>query len=621
LSILLLFTVLGTGNVSANNSIPDRDQFSQEFQWKLSNIYTSDDEWQRDFNTMQDKLFKIEQYQGKLGQSASVLMQCLKLQDEISMLSEKLSAYAQLQHDVNIANSHYQDMVGKTGTLGTQANAAMAFIDPEIIKIPDKKLTVFCQEQPDLKDYSFYFTQLSYQKQHVLPVAEEKLLSNADDALQTPATVFDMLTNADISFPDITNEQGQKVQLSEERYRGYIASSDQNVRKQAFQALYSTYNHYRNTLAATLTGNVKANIFLAKAHKYDSSLQAALASDNVPVKVYDNLIETVNDNLEPLHRYIALKKKILGLSSIHMYDLYTPLVSDRQLSYNYEQGIQLVQSALMPLGSEYGAILKQGFSSGWIDVYENKGKQTGAYSLGVYGVHPYVLLNYHDSYDDVSTIAHEMGHALHSYYSESSQPYTTSQYSTFCAETASTTNEVLLMDYMLNTTVDKTTRLYLINQQLEAIRSTIYRQAMFAEFEKMIFDKAEKGDTLTADTLDALWHNLNVKYYGPVLTVDKESDGEWARIPHFYTPFYVYQYVTGYSAATFLAEKLHTEGKPAQARYLAFLKSGGSEYPLILLKRAGIDMSSPAPIVFTIQKFSRLLDELEGAGPESEKFP
>ncbi|MBP2658957.1 MAG: oligoendopeptidase, partial [Firmicutes bacterium] len=367
----------------------------------------------------------------------------------------------------------------------------------------------------------------------------------------------------------------------------------------------------RNTFASTLSGNVKQNVFYAKTRNYSSTLESALKGDNVPTEVYDNLIATVRKNLAPLHRYVALKKKFLQLTDIHMYDLYTPLVKEVNFPFPYEEGLKLVCTALKPLGSEYAQILDKGLTSGWIDVYENKGKQTGAYSWGNYGTHPFVLLNYNNRYDDVSTLAHEMGHAIHSYYSQENQPYATSSYTIFCAEVASTTNEILLLHHMLNTTTDKNIKLYLINQYLEQVRATVYRQTMFAEFEKMIYEISEEGETLTADILDTLWHDLNVAYYGSDIVVDKELDIEWARIPHFYSEFYVYQYVTGYSAATTLADKILKESQPAQEKYINFLKSGGSDYSLNILEQAGVDMSSPKPIEITLNNFSTMLDQME----------
>ncbi|MBP1764227.1 MAG: oligoendopeptidase [Firmicutes bacterium] len=613
---LLLSTIIwsnSSGTVSAANSaeVPARASIATEYQWHLQDIYASDELWDADVQKLKTMLPAIKKMQGTLAASGENLKTSLEMRDEISIISSKLYAYARMHRDENTANTRYQALTGQTEGLLAEASAAAAFIEPEILAMPEKTLMKFRKEEKGLAPYQFYFDNLLRQKQHVLSPNEEEILSRSSEATAASENTFNMLAHADMKFPFVTDEQGNSVQLSEGRYRSFIMSPNREVRREAFINLFSTYNQYRNTFASTLNGSVKKNIFYAQARKYAGVLPASLEADNIPVAVYDNLIETVHNNLGPLHRYVALKKKYLALDEIHMYDLYTPIVRDVQLTYNYPDGIKLMKDGLHPLGSEYAAILDKGLSGGWIDVYENKGKQTGAYSWGIYGVHPFVLLNYHDRYDDVSTVAHEMGHAIHSYYSQSSQPYATASYTTFCAEVASTTNEVLLIDHMLKITADKQQRLFLLNQYLESIRATVYRQTMFAEFEKIIFDRCEKGETLTADMLDAIWHDLNTRYYGPDIIVDNELNVEWARIPHFYWSFYVYKYVTGYSAATALAEQLQTEGPAAQTRYIEFLKSGGSDYSLNLLKRAGVDMSSPQPIEVTLHKFNSLLDELE----------
>ncbi len=595
----------------ASGKVPDRSEISAEFKWRLTDIYADEAAWQTDFDKLKGELPKIGRFRGKLGGTANDLAACLKLRDEIGMIGGKLYAYARMHRDENTADAKYQGLTGKIEALLAEAGAATAYIEPEILAIPEATLADFRKSEPGLKEYSFYFDNLLRQKKHVLSPAEEELLSRSAEATSVAENAFNMLAHADMRFPEITGEGGTKVQLSEGRYRTLIMSPDRQVREEAFKTLFGTYNQYRNTFATTLGGNVKKNLFYAKTRKYGTTLESALESDNVPQAVYDNLIDTVHNNLEPLHRYVALKKKALKVDEMHMYDLYTPLVDDVRLNYEYPEALKLVREALAPLGANYTAILDKGFTSGWMDVYENKGKQTGAYSWGVYGVHPFVLLNYHHRYDDVSTIAHELGHAIHSYHSSKYQPYATHQYTIFTAEVASTTNEILLIDHMLKTTTDKRVRLYLINQYLEAVRATVYRQTLFAEFEKLIYAKAEAGETLTADLLDALWHDLNAKYYGPGIVVDKEIDVEWARIPHFYWSFYVYQYVTGYAAATALADQIQKEGQPAQDRYINFLKSGGSDYSIEILKKAGVDMSTPKPIEVTLQKFSKLLDELE----------
>ncbi|MDF2876612.1 MAG: pepF1 [Sporomusa sp.] len=590
--------------------LPSRDEIQPEYKWQITDIYASEQLWQADFDNVKNDLSKVAKYKGILAQSIRNLIACLKLRDEINILAGKLFAYARLQRDENSANAKYQALVGKTEGLLAETSAATSFIEPEILAIPDDVLTTFRREH-SLAEYSFYFDNLMRQRQHILSPVEEEILSRSAEATQAAETIFNMLAHADMKFPDITGEDGKPLSLSEGRYRSLIMSPDRRVRKDAFAGLFGSYNAFRNTFAATLSGNVKKNIFYARTRKFNSTLESALSDGNIPVSVYDNLLTTVNNNLAPLHRYIDLKKKALKLDKVHMYDLYTPLAKAVKFNISYSEGLKLVRDSLAPLGPEYTGILNKGLTSGWIDVYENKGKQTGAYCWGVYGVHPFVLLNYNDRLEDVSTLAHEMGHAIHSYYSQAIQPYTTSQYTIFSAEVASTTNEILLNDFLLKTTKNTKKKLYLINQYLEMVRATVYRQTMFAEFEKSIYDKAEHGETLTADLLDELWHILNVKYYGPDMMVDSEIDIEWARIPHFYSNFYVYQYVTGYAAATALAQQILAEGDGAQERYIDFLKSGGSDYPINILKKAGVNMSKARPIELTLGRFSNMLDELE----------
>ena len=611
LSTMIFSNPPGETAAQDTSHVPDRSEIPAEHKWHLTDIYASDELWQQDFDKLKASLKTIEQFTGKLANSSQDLLACLKARDMIGITSGKLYAFARMHRDENTSNAKYQATTGKVESLLAEIGAATAFIEPEILAISDTELTRFRQREPGLQEYSFYFDNLTRQKSHVLTPAEEAILSRVSEITQASENTFNMLAHADMEFPQTIDENGNSVQLSEGRYSLFIRSNNRNVRQQAFTKLFSTYNSYRNTFASTLGANVKKNVFYAKTRKYNSSLESALKADNVPTEVYDNLITTVHNNLAPLHRYVTLKQKALHLDQIHMYDLYTPLVSDVQLSLPYEEGIKLVCTGLKPLGLEYADILNKGLTSGWIDVYENKGKQTGAYSWGNYGTHPFVLLNYNNRYDAVSTLAHEMGHAIHSYYSQKNQPYATSGYTTFCAEVASTTNEILLLEHMLHITIDKKTKLYLINQYLEQVRGTVYRQTMFAEFEKLIHEITEQNETLTADVLDSLWHDLNTKYYGPAIIIDKEIDVEWARIPHFYQDFYVYQYVTGYSAATTLAKKILSEGQPAQEKYLNFLKSGGRDYSINILKDAGVDMSSAKPIEITLGKFSAMLDEME----------
>lgn len=593
-------------------NIPERASISKEFQWHLEHIYIDDSAWEKDIQAVKTFLPTLKNYEGRLTESVETLWAALDIRDKLDQKTNKLFGYARMHRDENTANTKYQAMTSKIQSLLAETAASFAFIDPEILSLPVELLNEFIASDPRLKDYQFYFDNLMRQKKHILSTKEEALLSQISEITQASEETFQMLARADMRFPSITDEKGQLAQLSEGRYRSYIISSSRPIRQQAFEKLLGTYHQYRNTFASTLSGNIKQDIFYAKTRNYSSRMEAALEVDNVPVTIYDNLITTVETHLPTLHRYIALKQQALKLPEIHMYDLYTPLIGEAKFDIDYASGVKLIIAALAPLGEEYLTNLRTGLSSGWLDVYENKGKQTGAYSWGVYGVHPFVLLNYNNRYDDVSTLAHEMGHAMHSFYSHKNQPFITSSYAIFCAEVASTTNEILLMDHMLKITKDPQQRLYLINQYLETIRGTVYRQTMFAEFEKSIYAHVEAGESVTADELDNLWHDLNVKYYGQSMVVDAEIDVEWARIPHFYRSFYVYKYATGYSAATALAKQIQTETQ-AQQRYLSFLKSGGSNYPLEILAVAGVNMAQPEPITATLEKFSSLLDKLEAA--------
>ena len=606
----MLFSCAGSESAEAAK-LPARSEIPAESRWKLEDIYPTDEAWQADFDRLKPLSQKIASYQGQLDQSAAILFECLNLRDELGLTSGKVFAYARMRRDENTANSHYQALTSRTESLLAEVGAATAFIEPDILAMPTEKLAAFRQEESKLAPYAFYFENLLRQKKHVLSPAEEALLSKMSEVGHSPENIFTMLARADMKFPEIKDDQGQITQLSEGRYRTFIMSPNRNVRQEAFQKLFATYAQYRNTFAATLGGTVKKNIFYASSRKYDSAIAAALESDNVPVSVYNRLVDTVNENLAPLHRYVALKKKVLKLDEMHMYDLYTPLVPDAHIKMNYEEARTLVQQGLHPLGEEYGKVLDQALSSRWVDIYENQGKQSGAYSWGVYGVRPFVLLNFNHRLEDAMTLAHELGHSLHSYYSNSTQPYATHDYTIFSAEVASTTNETLLLDHLMKTMTDPKKKMYLLNEYLESVRTTVFRQAMFAEFERDLYARAEKGEAITADMLDAMWHDLNVKYYGPQMVVDKELNAEWSRIPHFYYNFYVYQYVTGFSAANALASQILNEGEPARARYVNFLKSGGSDYSIELLKKAGVDMSSPEPVRITIQRFEQRLGELE----------
>ena len=489
-------------------------------------------------------------------------------------------------------------------------NSASSFQDPELIAIPEEKLQQFYNESEELRLYELDITRIRRKKEHILSEKEEKLLAMAGEITQAPNDICEIFNNADLTFPSIKNSEGEEVAVTHGTYISHVESKDRRVRKDAFDSLYSVYYQFRNTSAAILDSQIRQLLFRTKARNYETTLHAALARTEVPVEVYSNLIQTVHENMEYMHRYVRLRKKVLGYEELHMYDLYTPIVEKADVKIPFEKAKQEVYDELEVLGEEYRAILKQGFENRWIDVYENEGKRSGAYSAGT-RVHPYVLLNYTENLDSEFTLAHEMGHALHSYLSNKNQPVIYADYKIFVAEVASTCNEALLMRYLLAKTEDKKEKAYLINHFLDGFKGTLYRQTMFAEFEQKINQMVAGGEKLTAERLNAIYHDLNVEYYGKDIVVDDYIDVEWARIPHFYMNFYVYQYATGYSAAIALSNKILKEGESAVKDYLNFLSSGCSDDPVSLLKKAGVDMSTAQPIKEALEVFGSLLDELE----------
>lgn len=602
---------MGGNNMASNRNIPKRSEADKRYTWAIEDLYATDELWQEEYNRIKEMLPEIGKYQGKLSQSAESLLGYLKLSDELSQLLERVYVYANQKYHEDTANPIYQDLSSKAGTLYVQVNSATAFATPEILSIPEERLKQYIQECDGLKLYEFYLQDIMRIKPHVLSPEMESLLADAGEVTEAADNIYSMFNNADIKFPEIKDENGESVRITHGRFVTLLESRDRRVRKEAFMGLYNTYNSFRNTLAATYSANVKQEIFYAKARKYNSTLERALDANNIPVEVYTNLIEAVHKNMELMYRYVGLRKKLLGLDEMHMYDLYTPLVPDIKMEMPFEEAKKIVEKGLQPMGEEYLTILREGFNNRWIDVYENENKRSGAYSWGAYGTHPYVMLNYNDTLSNVFTLAHEMGHAIHSYYSDKTQPYIYAGYKIFVAEVASTCNEALLINYLLKNTSDKKQKAYLVNHFLEKFKGTLYRQTMFAEFEMLTHRMAEKGESLTADALCKLYHDLNVLYFGDNIVVDPEIDMEWARIPHFYTSFYVYQYATGFSAAIAISRRILEEGRPAVDDYIKFLSSGSSNYPIELLKIAGVDMSTPEPVNNALKFFSELLDSME----------
>lgn len=590
--------------------LPLREEISDDYKWDLEAIYENESLWEDDFNKVKKLTEQLKDFEGKIKNSSSQLVKVLNLQDEISELLGKIFVYARMRKDEDNAKSKYQALADKATSLGIQVSSATAFIVPEILSIPTDSMNSYMQDEA-LHNYKQYLNELIRVKEHVLSEDLEQLLAKTGEISQASDNIFSMLNNADIKFPFIKDEEENEVELTKGRFTQFMESTNRRVRKDAFNAMYSSYENLKNTFAATLSSNVKKNIFYAQVRKYPSAIEASLFDDNVSVNVYNQLIDTIHDNLDMMHRYVKLRKKILNVDELHMYDIYVPIVKDIDINIKYEDAKKIVVEALKPLGEDYINDLKKGLESGWIDVYENKGKTSGAYSWGSYGTQPYILLNYQGKVSDLFTLAHELGHSMHSFYSNKNQPFINSQYKIFVAEVASTLNESLLMNYLLKNTTDKNEKLYYLNYYLDQFKGTVYRQTMFAEFEKMIYENTEAGGALTPEILNEMYHNLNKEYFGNDVVVDTNIDLEWSRIPHFYMNFYVYKYATGFSAAISLSKQILEEGDPAVNRYLDFLKSGGSEYPIEQLKKAGVDMTTKEPVQNALSVFGDVLTQME----------
>lgn len=596
---------------SLMSQIKKRSEIESKYKWKLENIYLDNQAWQADYAKVEGLIKEISTKDGSLANSAADLLGVLSLTDELGIIAEKLYVYARMRRDEDNALNEYQVLYDKAESLIIKVNSATSFIVPEITNIPEEKISDFINENSDLAVYNHFLRELFRQKKHVLSAKEERILANVADISQAPTNIFMMLNNADIKFPFIKDEKLNELELTKGRYGSFMESDDRRVRQDAYKAMYDTYNKLKNTIATTLSSSVKKDVFFAHTRNYNSAIEAALDQDNVTLDVYDNLIATVQDNLDYMYRYMEVRKSLLKLDKLNMYDLYVPLIKDVKMDISYNEAQNLVIKGLKPLGDEYLSILKDGLNAGWIDVYENEGKTSGAYSWGSYGTNPYILLNYDNKLNDVFTLAHELGHSMHTYYSNQNQPYIYSQYSIFVAEVASTVNESLLIDYLINNATDGREKMYLINHYLEQFRGTVYRQTMFAEFEKIIHDLVEEGEALTPDTLSEIYLNLNKLYYGSEVILDDKIAIEWARIPHFYSAFYVYKYATGFSAATSLKQQIINEGEPAVTRYKDFLSAGSSDYPLKVLQKAGVDLTKPEPVAEALAYFGSLVSELE----------
>ncbi len=593
-----------------NKPIPTRSEADPKNTWALEDIFPSDEAWQSAFEEAQSFPQQVAAYRGRLGSSARTLYDYLALGERISIAFDSLFGYAQRRSDEDTTVSKYQGMASQMISLMVAVDSASSFETPELLAIPDETLEQFYRQLPELELCRTHLSNIRRKRSHILSDSEEKLLAAAGEMAQAPETIYSMFADADLKFPPAVDSAGQKHEVTHGSYIPLMHSTDRALRRSAFQSLYSMYGQYRNTAAAVLTAQVKQLAFYANARRYESTLHAALDSTNVPVEVYTNLIQAVHENMAPMHRYVALRKKLLGVDELHMYDLYTPIVADADVTIPFEEAKETVLKALAPMGEDYLRMLREGFDNRWIDVYENVGKRSGAYSAGL-RVHPYVLLNYADTLDSMFTLAHEMGHAIHSYLSNKTQPVLYSNYVIFVAEVASTCNEALLMQYLLNNTTDPRRRAYLINYFLEQFRTTLYRQTMFAEFELEINRRNERGESLTADVYNQLYHELNHQYFGDDIVIDPEIDLEWARIPHFYYDYYVYQYATGYAAAIALSRRILRKGEPAVRDYLDFLSSGCSKTPIELLRGAGVDMATAQPITEALKLFDELITEMD----------
>lgn len=588
----------------------DRNTVDKKHKWQIEKMYATKESIEKDIQKVKEVIEKVKEYKGKLAESKNNLYEAIKLSENASRILQHLYVYAHMKQHEDTRINENQALATKTEMLSTELSMATSYVVPEIISIDDNVLSEYLKSE-ELAFYDKYIKDILREKPHTLNEREEEILAATSELSSVPENVYDMLAFADMEFPEIEDENGEKVKLTHGNYSLFLKSKNSRVRKDAFEAEYSTYGKYKNTFASTLYGAIKSEIFYAKLRKHKSAIEGSLFSDDISIDVYNNLIAAIDESLPALNKYMELKKKFLGLSEIHMYDLYVPLTENFDMTIPYEEAQDIILNALKPLGEEYLNIINRAFDEGWIDVYENEGKQGGAYSWGSYDSNPYILLNYKNDLNSLFTLIHELGHSVHSYYSRSTQPYIYSSYKIFVAEVASTLNEQLLINYLLEKATSKEERVYLLNYYLEQFRTTVYRQTMFAEFEKLTHQSVESGEPLTAKEFDDLYYKLNEKYYGESCVVDEQIALEWARIPHFYSNFYVYKYATGFSAASALSQQILSEGQPAVNRYINFLKSGGSEYPLKQLKDAGVDMEKKQSVEQALSVFSGLVDKLE----------
>ena len=592
-------------------ALPTRNEVSDDLKWDLSRVFKNDQEWEQEYKQVAQEIKNLSKFKGTLAKSGKDLYEGITAILAVNRRLEKVYVYATMSSDVDTSNNHYLGFVAKAQSLANQMSAAIAFVDPEILSIPEETLAKFMQDEPRLENYRHRLEHITQKRPHTLPANEEKIIADAGDAMGTSANTFNVLTNSDMEYGYVQDEDGEMVQLSDGLYSLLIQSQDRNVRKNAFDVMYASYGQFENSLASTLSGEVKAHNFNARVHKYNSAREAALSENSVPTAVYDTLIKEVNSHLDLLHRYVALRKKILGLKDLQMYDMYVPLTGKPVLSYNFEEAKAEARKALAPLGEDYLKHVDYIFNNRVIDVVENQNKVTGAYSGGAYDTDPYELLNWEDNLDSLYTLVHETGHSVHSWYTRNTQPYVYGDYPIFVAEIASTTNENILTEYFLDKITDPKTRAFVLNHYLDSFKGTLFRQTQFAEFEQFIHETDANGQPLTADVLDEFYGNLNQRYYGDSVEPGGEIAMEWSRIPHFYYNFYVYQYATGFAAATALANKVVHGTEQERDAYINFLKSGSSDYPTEIMKRAGVDMTRADYLRDAFDTFEKRLNEFE----------
>lgn len=613
--ILCLLGMAMAGGAAGVGQERDRSKIADKYKWNLTDIYPSNDAWKAAKEDLTRRIPSVGKYRGHLASSAQELLGCLSLVSDLSKEFARLSTYASLSSDIDTRDSRHLAMVQDMSQIGSDFEAQIAFVKPEILAMDRSTVEAFIRRDPRLEEYGHDLDDILRRKAHTGTEGETKILADASLMADSPGNIFGIFSNAEFPFPTVTLSDGKTIKLDKAAYALYRAVPDREDRRKVFAAFFGRLNDYRRTFGTELYAEVKKDMFYMKARNYSSCLESALDDSNIPVDVYKSLVKNVNASLPTFYRYLELRKKMMGLDTLHYYDLYAPLVKDVDLSYSYEEAVNHVLAALAPLGKEYVATAREALTHRWVDVYPNEGKRSGAYSDGsAYDAHPYMLLNYNGTYDDMSTLAHELGHTMHSYLANKAQPYATSQYSTFVAEVASTFNEALLLDYMLKTIKDDDVKLSLLGNYLDNIKGTLFRQTQFAEFELKMHEVAEQGKSLTGDQLNALYEEIVRKYYGHdngICVVDDEIKSEWAYIPHFYYNFYVYQYATSFTASSALSEEVLEGGQAAREKYLNLLRAGGSDYPVNLLKKAGVDMTTSLPLELTMKKMNRAMDEME----------